>query len=37
MPGESLILDGVFHAMNTPTAWYGSDSVIDAWAHVLCD
>lgn len=34
---ESLILDGVFHAMNTPTAWYGSDSVIDAWAHVLCD
>ena len=30
-----VVLDGVFHAMNAPTVWYGSDEVVDKWVDAL--
>lgn len=28
---RQITLDGVFHSINAPTAWYGSEGVVDAW------
>lgn len=28
---EQITLDGVFHSVDTPDAWYGSDGVVDRW------
>jgi pimeloyl-ACP methyl ester carboxylesterase len=30
-----LNLNGIFHSMNVPELWYGSDFVIDAWHQVM--
>lgn len=32
-----LTLPGVFHSINAPDAWYGSDAVLDAWHDALLD
>lgn len=28
---EQITLDGVFHSVDKPDAWYGSDGVVDSW------
>jgi pimeloyl-ACP methyl ester carboxylesterase len=30
-----LVLDGVFHSINAPASWYGSDAKIDLWHDVM--
>lgn len=30
-----LTLDGVFHSINAPSSWYGSEAKIDAWHKVM--
>ena len=32
---KHVVIDGCFHAMNTPTVWYGSNRVVDAWLPTL--
>jgi len=32
-----LDLDGVFHSINVPDQWYGSENVIDEWHDVMLD
>lgn len=28
---KQVTLDGVFHSINAPDAWYGSEGVVDSW------
>lgn len=28
---EQVTLDGVFHSVDKPEEWYGSDGVVDSW------
>jgi hypothetical protein len=30
-------LDGIFHSINAPNQWYGSDAVIDSWHDTLLE
>jgi hypothetical protein len=30
-------LDGIFHSINAPDQWYGSDAVIDSWHDTLLE
>lgn len=30
-----LDLDGIFHSINVPDQWYGSDAVIDSWFDIV--
>jgi pimeloyl-ACP methyl ester carboxylesterase len=32
---HNIDLDGVFHSINVPEKWYGSDAVIDSWHDVM--
>lgn len=28
---QQITLPGVYHSINAPTAWYGSEGVVDSW------
>jgi hypothetical protein len=30
-------LPGVFHSINAPSSWYGSDTVINTWHDTMMD
>ena len=30
-------LDGIFHSINAPDQWYGSDAVLDSWHNTLLE
>ena len=32
---KQLTLDGVFHSINAPASWYGSDAKIDSWHDLV--